>query len=74
MLSQLADTAIDPFDFAYLTEIRLLTVIRLQRYVSDLDSFAAFEKALGLDRFFEVKQWQLEVASLPKPNSSLSDG
>lgn len=45
------------FAFAFL---RLLRVLRLQRYVQDIQSFRRFEEALGLQT--EVKPYQLEVA------------
>jgi len=44
-----------------LVNLRLLRILRLQRILEDMDTFAAFEEALGFPRG-AIRPWQLQLA------------
>lgn len=52
---------VDPFDISVFGTLRLLTVLRLQRFVKNRKVFTAFQRGLGL-RAVEVQPYQLELS------------
>jgi len=54
------DATVDPFEASIYSTLSLLTVLRLQNFVKDIESFEGFYRTLGIITY--AKEWQLDLA------------